>query len=316
MEKKLWIMGIILALAIISLATFHYLNESPKIIKVGYLPSDHHAALIVADQKGMFEKEGLNVQMVPFHSGVEIAEALSKGKIDMGYSGITPITAAISKGADLKIVAPVNLDGSGIVTQKDENSAESLINETIAIPSKGSMQDILLYLYLKKNNISSQEVKYIPYEVPMMPLSLKEGTFNAYIAWEPFVSMSNMYGYGNVLVQSEDIWKDHPCCVVVTSDQFIEKKPEILRKFLKVHTEATNYIQTHPEANILLMSEKMEDSTTVEKESISHIKYVSHPDSKFIKNVIEIIKIQKEMGYIKNNISYYQIFDFNYLPSN
>lgn len=315
MEKKLWIVGISIALIIISLATINYLHESPKIIKVGYLPSDHHAALIVANQENMFKEEGLNVQMVPFHSGSEIAEALNNGKIDMGYSGITPVTEAISKGADLKIVAPVNLEGSGIVTQKGENSAQSLINETVAIPSQGSMQDILLYMYLKKNNISNQEVKYINYEVPMMPLSLKEGTFNAYVAWEPFVSMSDVYGYGDVLVQSKDIWEDHPCCVIVTSDQFIEKKSDILRKFLKVHVDATNFIKTHPDTNILLMSEKMEDSTVVEKESISHIKYVSHPDPEFIKNVIEIIKIQKEMGYIKNNMSYSQIFNFNYLPA-
>lgn len=314
MNNNFWIIGIFIAILIILLSTYNYVSESSQIIKVGYLPSDHHAALIIAQDKGMFEKQGLKVQMVPFHSGSDIAEALALGKIDIGYSGISPITEAISKGNSLKVVAPVNLDGSGIVIKKEDRmSAESLINKTIAIPKKGSIQDILLYIYLKDNNISSQEINYYNSEVPMMPLGLKEGSFDAYVAWEPFVSEGNNQGYGNILINSKNIWENHPCCVVVTSDEFIKQKPETLRKFLNVHTEATQYINTHPEAAIKLMSNKMGDSEKVEKDAKENIKFIASPNSEFIKNTIELVKIQQEMKYITQNISYSQIFDFSYL---
>lgn len=314
MNNNFWIIGIFIAILIILLSTYNYVSESSQIIKVGYLPSDHHAALIVAQDKGMFEKQGLKVQMVPFHSGSDIAEALALGKIDIGYSGISPITEAISKGNSLKVVAPVNLDGSGIVIKKEDRmSAESLINKTIAIPKKGSIQDILLYIYLKDNNISSQEINYYNSEVPMMPLGLKEGSFDAYVVWEPFVSEGNNQGYGNILINSKNIWENHPCCVVVTSDEFIKQKPETLRKFLNVHTEATQYINTHPEAAIKLMSNKMGDSEKVEKDAKENIKFIASPNSEFIKNTIELVKIQQEMKYITQNISYSQIFDFSYL---
>ncbi len=314
MKKNLWTVGIIIAFLIISLATYNYLNESQKIIKVGYLPSDHHAALIVAQQKGMFEKEGLEVQMVPFHSGADITYALSLGKIDIGYCGITPVTQAISNGYDLKIVAPVNLDGSGIVIPNNVNiSATSLVNKTIAIPSKGSVQDILLYIYLKQNNVSTQNINYYKSEVPMMPLGLKEGSFDAYVAWEPFVSMINVYDYGNVLVYSKNIWENHPCCVVVTSDKFIKEKPGKLRKFLKVHVMATQYINEHPNETAAMLYTKMGTSLKIEKEGISEIEYLASYNSEFDQNVLKMVKIQQQMGYIKNNLSYSQIFDFNYL---
>ncbi|HSO25769.1 MAG TPA: ABC transporter substrate-binding protein [Methanobacteriaceae archaeon] len=314
MKENFWIIGAIIAILIISFSTYNYLNESSEIIKVGYLPSDHHAALIVAQEMKMFEKQGLKVQLVPFNSGSDIAEALSLQKIDIAYSGITPITEAISNGDDLKIVAPVNLEGSGIVIQKEnEISPKSLINQTIAIPKKGSVQDVLLYIYLKNNNISNSEIYYYPSEVPMMPLGLKEGLFKAYVAWEPFVSLGNDYGYGNILVNSNDIWENHPCCVVVTSTDFINKNPVTLRKFLKVHVQSTEYINNHPEIAIISMAKKMENSEKVEKQAMSNIKYIALPNPEFIKNTLKMVKTQEEMKYINKNISYSQIFDFGYL---
>jgi NitT/TauT family transport system substrate-binding protein len=314
MKKNLWIVGIIIAFLIVSLGTYNYLNESQKIIKVGYLPSDHHAALIVAQKKGMFEKEGIEVQMVPFHSGADITYALSMGKIDIGYCGITPATQAISNGARLKIVAPVNLEGSGIVIQNYYNiSSTSLINKTIAIPSKGSVQDILLYIYLKQNNINMSSISYHDSEVPMMPLGLKEESFDAYVAWEPFISMINVYDYGNVLIYSKNIWNNHPCCVVVTSNKFIKQNPEKLRKFLKIHFMATKYINAHPNETATILYKKMGTSLEIEKEGISKIEYLASPNPEFNQNVMKIIKIQQQMRYIKNNISYSQIFDFSYL---
>lgn len=314
MNKNFWMMGIVIAILIISLSTYNYVSESSQIIKVGYLPSDHHAALIVAQEIEMFEKEGLKVQLVPFNSGSDIAEALALGKIDIGYSGIAPITEAISKGNTLKVVAPVNLEGSGIIIKKkDKISPESLINQTIAIPKKGSIQDILLYLYLKNNNISYHNMSYYKSEVPMMPLGLKEGSFGAYVAWEPFVSVGNNYGYGNILINSKNIWEDHPCCVVVTSTEFIEQKPDTLRKFLKVHSESTQYINTHPEVTIKFMSNKLGDSEKVEKDAMSNIKFMASPDTEFVQNTLKLVKIQQEMKYINKNLSYSHIFDFSYL---
>ena len=100
---------------------------------------------------------------------------------------------------------------------------------------------------------------------------------------------------------------------MVTSDEFIKQKPETLRKFLNVHTEATQYINTHPEAAIKLMSNKMGDSEKVEKDAKENIKFIASPNSEFIKNTIELVIIQQEMKYITQNISYSQIFDFSYL---
>ncbi len=57
---------------------------------------------------GMFKKEGLKVQLVPFRTGSELIDAANKNQIDVGYVGITPVTSAIDQNSSIKIVAAVN----------------------------------------------------------------------------------------------------------------------------------------------------------------------------------------------------------------
>ncbi len=49
----------------------------------------------------------------------------------------------------------------------------------------------------------------------------------------------------HVFMYSRDIWPSYPCCVVIATDKFIKQKPDQLKKFLKVHVEATDYVNTH-----------------------------------------------------------------------
>jgi len=201
--------------------------------------------------------------------------------------------------------------------RKDLNimGAKDLKGKTIGVPSNSSMQYFLLQIYLTNHNMSSHEVNYYKSEVPSMPFSLDEDSFQAYVAWEPFVSAGEIYNYGNVLSYSENIWKDHPCCVIISEGDFIKENPDKLSRFLEVHHNATTYINKNPQINSELMSKKIGLSLEMEKEGIKHIKYISIPDSNFIPNVLKIVQMQQKMGLINNNLSSDQLFDFSYLPN-
>lgn len=296
--------------------TYNFYTVSEKTVVVGYLHSNHHSALFVANAKNMFENEGIRVQLVPFRSGSEIVKAAESGKIDIGYCGITPVTMAIDDGIHVKIVGAVNQEGSGVVVGKNSNinNIADLKGKKIAIPQKGSVQDILLKEMLIKNNIRVDEVNITTSEVPYMPESLLFKKFDAFIAWEPYVSVASLDDNETALAYSKDIWQYHPCCVVITTDSFAKKEPDNLRKFLNVHTKATDYINNNREETALITSKKLGTDLEVEEEGLKHIEFVSIPTDEFIANVYKFIEYQKQLGYIKNNITSHQLFDFQYLP--
>lgn len=139
---------ILLLIVIIGLVGIWQVNESNNFntITVGYLPCDHSVALFVSERNKTYAKEGLNVKSSQLETGSDIINALSSGKLDVGYVGITPALQAISEGVPIKIVGAVNLEGTGIVVQKDSKiqKISDLKGQTIAIPGLSSIQDILL----------------------------------------------------------------------------------------------------------------------------------------------------------------------------
>lgn len=316
MKKITWITYIVafLLVCLMVYETSTYYLMSQETIVVGYLPSDHDSALFIADAKGMFEKEGFNVEMVPFRSGTEMVQAADRGLIDVGYCGLAPVLRGIDKGFAVKVVSPVNLEGSGIMVKNDTiKSAVDLDGKIVATPPGISIQDILLIYLMYENNYSTNSFCNTDVEVPLMDESLKSDSVDAFIAWEPYVSQSYLSGDGSLLMYSNDIWPNHPCCVVMANQKFTDKNPQMLRKFLKVHSQATSYVQSHKNETSIIVSQKLGVNKSIASSSLTHVKFTSIPDSEFKKNVNKLAEFMHSLGYLRNNLTDDEIYDFNYL---
>jgi NitT/TauT family transport system substrate-binding protein len=172
--------------------------KATKPITIGYLNGDmHSAALHIALKKWQYFNDTYGVTLKPrdmtqarpdvadlIVNGVPVAEIKLVGGdagpqvmqmastdiVQMGYVGVPPTVAAIDKGTPVKIIHPVNTEGSGLVV--DVNAPVSDWNSfvawakvrsdqgkplKIAAPGKGSIQDVMLQYALKDSNITYKE---------------------------------------------------------------------------------------------------------------------------------------------------------------
>ena len=74
------------------------MGGSGDTVTIGYLPSDHDAALFVADAQGKYQENGINTKLVQFNNGGDLMTAMASGEVDVGYVGITPVLSSIAKG--------------------------------------------------------------------------------------------------------------------------------------------------------------------------------------------------------------------------
>ncbi len=97
-------------------------------------------------------------------------------------------------------------------------------------------------LLLSKN--ASGSVYYITLAPSNMNAALVSGQIDAYIAWEPYVSDSVVGGAGEILLLSEDMMPNHPCCIVAVSNDFLGSTDgtELSERFLKAHMDATDWM--------------------------------------------------------------------------
>lgn len=144
--------------------------------------------------------------------------------------------------------------------------------------------------------------------------ALKSGRCDGYVAWEPYVSKAGLQAEERIFMYSKDIWPHHPCCVVIATDKFIKQKPEQLRKFLKVHLEATEYVNTHKDETALILGGKLGSNKIIEANALKHVEFIAIPTPEFENNIIKLIEIQKKLGYIEHDLTLDQILNTDFLP--
>ena len=92
-----------------------------------------------------------------------------------------------------------------------------------------------------------------------MPQLLSTGQLDAVIAWQPTPAVIESEGIGKVVIYSGDLppkgmWKNHPCCVMVASEDALKNKNYAVHQFLKL---------------IVLSAKEMEKNKTLALASIA-----------------------------------------------
>ncbi|WP_010275184.1 ABC transporter substrate-binding protein [Paenibacillus senegalensis] len=210
-------------------------GNGKKKIRIGYLPITHAAPLYL--EQGL-EKEGYEIELVKFGSWPDLMDALNTGHIDGASVLVQLAMRAKEQGIDLKTVALGHKDGNVLVAGQDIEDVTDLRGQSYAIPSRFSSHNILLYEMLKQAGVGYDEVNVIELAPPEMPVALAEGRISGYVVAEPFGASSVAAGHGKVLFQSDELWPNSVCCVLVLRQEWIDSNPELTQKVVQKYVEA------------------------------------------------------------------------------
>lgn len=200
-------------------------------VKIGYLPITDHLVLIA---KELYPD---SFTAVKFSSWAELSEALRSGSIDAAFI-LTPLALKLaSDGLKIKALMAAHRDGSALTVKKGLiKSASELKGKKIAIPSRFSTHFLLLSELLKNNQIKIDEVSLVDMAPPEMPFALQSGQIEAFIVAEPFGVIAQNAGFGETLIFSGDIQKNHICCIFVANENLAQNKEQaqtLLNHFIK-----------------------------------------------------------------------------------
>lgn len=307
MDNK--IIAVIIALIIIAVAAFFLLGGSGEDVTIGYMPSDHNAALFIADSQGKFQENGIKTKLVQFYNEGDLMAAMASGDVDIGYVGIMPVLSSIENGVPVKVISAAQNEGSAVVVPKGvgNNSVSDLAGKRIATPGESSIQHMLLAYGLKKNGKSIKDLKVTVMKVPSMNDALRTGKIEGMITCEPYVSIAKKNG-AKVLVDSHNILPDHPCCVVAASDKFINEHPNETAKILEIHKNATDFINNNTNESVKLLPNDLLGDVKSEKMSMSSFPFISGLNDTYKKDVMDFMKLEVDLGLLKKPISENQIF--------
>ncbi len=298
-----------------SAGLFDFLGGGDDTVKIGYLPSDHDAALFVADAQGLYKEKNISTELVQFNNGGDLMTAMASGDVDVGYVGIAPVLSSVSSGVPVKVISSAQVEGSGIIVTKDSNihSAQDLAGKTIATPGEASIQHVLLSAYLKTNGMSLDDINESAMKVPSINDALKTGNLPAAITFQPYVSLGVTDDNIDELVDSSEIMPGHPCCVVVASDDFIKNHEDTAKDIVAIHENATTFINEQIKANktddiVKLLPEDIVADPAAEADSLQSFPFIFGLDDTYKANVDAFQQLEVDLGILNETISHEDLY--------
>ncbi|RLC71782.1 MAG: nitrate ABC transporter substrate-binding protein [Chloroflexi bacterium] len=248
--KRLFVLLLIGLVAVIPIGGCAPKEETPIGMAVEFM--DHAACAYVAQDKGWFKEEGLNLSSYESYvTGMALASALARGDIQVAYICLVPaINAYANAGVPIKVVAGTHKYGYGLVVNpKEIKSVEDLEKPGIRIGCvrEGGAVDVLLHKTLDKYKLNPGKIlnKVQRMNPPKQVLAIKMGQLDAAFLPEQWATMAEDFGF-KMLLTAQDLWPQMQGSVLVVKERLIAEHPEVVKKLVKVTQEATNWVNRHP----------------------------------------------------------------------
>jgi ABC-type branched-subunit amino acid transport system substrate-binding protein/ABC-type taurine transport system substrate-binding protein len=290
-------------------------------LRIGYQPSTHQLAEMVAIEKGWWEEDLADFGITEvtdhqFPSGLPEMQSMMAGDLDVAYVGVTPPITAIAQGLDAKIVAAVQTQGSDLVLRPEINytSPSNLFGLKIATFPPGSVMDIVLKKFLTDNNVSNVTIVSMGPEDAIE--AIENGSVNGTFLPHPCPAMIELDGNGSSVVRSGAMWADHACCCLLVSGELIRDHPDLVREVVRTHIKATEYVNENQNESAEIFAEKIGYDLNTVNYSFEHWdgEWISDPHLE-LECIIEFANISYDLGYVNRSLTVEDLFDTSFYDS-
>jgi len=247
-----------------------FLSSEP--IRVGFIPLIDCAPFVIAQEKGFFIDEGVDVVLSKEASWASIRDKVAFNLLDGAHMlASMPIAASLGIGTiktAMQTSFTVSHNGNGItignalyekLQQHAESSAE--IRSGVAlkrfIDSRDSQSEPLRFAmvypysshnyqlrdWLSRAGIDSdKDVQILVVPPVKMVDSLKQGEIDGYCVGEPWNSLAVEQGAGHMLVTGYEIWGSTPEKVFGVNSVWTEKNPQIHLAMIRALEKACTWV--------------------------------------------------------------------------
>ncbi len=189
--------------------------------------------------RGDFAKAGLDVEIISTRGGSENVQAVTAGGMDIGYSpGTNAVLAAYMRGAKIKIVSSEFIGGNDtyfyVKADSPLKSVNDLAGKSVAYPRPGGASEGVL-LGLK----ADRHIDFKPVATGGMDATLTMVmTKQIDVGYSIVPNQLDLVNKGEirVLFSGDDVTSQRDISerAIIASSSFVEKREEVLVKFMKV----------------------------------------------------------------------------------
>lgn len=250
----------------------------------------HGQALIMKSERTLQQALGeeKKVNWIAFNAGPAEVEACFSGDIDIGYIGPVPaVTANVKSYGDFVVISAATNGGAVLIAKESVNitSLEDLQGKNVAIPQLGNTQHLLLLDLLEKAGLKTTSeggtVNVVEASNADVSNLMDSGEIDAALVPEPWGTTILKKTSSKIVLDYDEInnGESYSTAVVIVNKEFMEENEDVVKKFLKAHVDATNYIVENSDEACEIMNAQLLADTgkslddNIIKEAVKKIEY-------------------------------------------
>ncbi len=257
MKTKNIIIGLIV-LVLVGVGVVYFLTKEAVMtkIRVGTMPITDNLAFFVAQEKGYFQKEGLEIEEVPKVGGAAVQPALEAGELNIGWSNVVSVIIAHEKGFDYKFLTPgafkdlLSADLLQLHVRADSPIMEpkDIEGKTVAVNTFKNILGLALMAWADKYDVDYDTLKVVEVPFPQMQSALEAGEIDVAFYLEPQVTMAITSGVARVLdARPFDALAERLMIASwIAKQSWMDKNPKTAKAFINAINKANKYIVEHP----------------------------------------------------------------------
>ena len=249
-----------------------FASDAPETadMKFGMIALTDCSSIVIAHEKGLFKKYGINSTVSKGASWAAIRDSLSNGDIQATHMLIgMPIASTMGLGGAPKkpMIAPwiINRNGQAITLKKelagkvaaDPKALKPLVDAakasgspmTFAMTFPPGTHAMWMRYWLAAGGIhpgdasgAGADVSLITIPPPQMVANMKVGKMDGFCVGEPWNARTIAEEIGFTAITTQAMWKDHPEKVCAFTAEFAEKNPKTVKAVLKALHESSVWL--------------------------------------------------------------------------
>lgn len=239
-------------------------KQDQKNVRIAINPWPGYEFLYLADQKGIFEEVGLDIELVELASLADVQRTYLQGRVDGMASTMIEVVHAVGESSEpltLVLLPDYSNGGDVIVTRKDLGSLSELKGKTVSA-ELGSLGMFMLHLGLQKVGLGLEDVNLDNSEQLEIQGLLSSNRIDAAVTYPPFSTQILRDPNYHVLFDSSEV-PQQVIDVVSIKSSVIEQDPEWVTRFHQAWGEALEFSRNHSEEAYAIMAER--EGITVEE---------------------------------------------------
>ena len=245
-----------LAALLASASAFAQAPEKKNIaLGVGGKALLYYLPLTIAERKGFFKEQGLDVEITDFAGGAKSLQALVGGSVDVVTGAYEHTIRMQAKGQDIRAVIELGrFPGIGVGVKKDRkwSGPADFKGMKIGVTAPGSSTNMLMNFVMAKAGLAPSDASYIGIGSAQSALAaIQKGEIDAISHLEPVISFLERAGEVNVVIDTRTeegtralFGGSNPAAVLYMRKSFIDANPNTVQALTKAFYKTLQWLKS------------------------------------------------------------------------